>query len=187
MPCTISKNGLGIKTRTLIDTGANGYIFIDQKLAEKASQYLDTPITALPVSHDVRAFNGHRASPITHYIELNLHIDGRKQVKQPMVLVQLGGHDMIIGRAWAEKHNTLVDCQNRQLLWPDEPAPTKGWNKVITTHQRNLFPPVNKVHQADAQRRDCQIEKDIWKPQCIVRRTWRADQRTDYQRMEQEL
>jgi hypothetical protein len=37
MLCIISKNRLGIKTRTLINTGANGYIFIDRRLAKKAS------------------------------------------------------------------------------------------------------------------------------------------------------
>jgi predicted aspartyl protease len=87
MPCTISKNGLGIKTRTLIDTGANGYIFIDRRLAEKASQFLDVPIQTLLVSHDIRAFNGKKASLITQYIEMNLYMDGRKQSKQPMLLV----------------------------------------------------------------------------------------------------
>jgi predicted aspartyl protease len=33
----ISKNKLRIETCTLINTGANGYIFIDYKLAKKAS------------------------------------------------------------------------------------------------------------------------------------------------------
>jgi predicted aspartyl protease len=47
MPYTISKNGLGIKTRTLVDTGVNGYIFIDSRLAQKASQFLDAPIRTL--------------------------------------------------------------------------------------------------------------------------------------------
>ena len=37
LPCTISQNRLGIKTRTLINTGANGFIFIDSRLVEKAS------------------------------------------------------------------------------------------------------------------------------------------------------
>jgi predicted aspartyl protease len=87
MPCTISKNRLRIKTRTLIDTRANGYIFIDRRLAEKASQFLDVPIQTLLVSHDIRAFNSKKASLITQYIEMNLHIDGRKQSKQPMLLV----------------------------------------------------------------------------------------------------
>jgi hypothetical protein len=33
----ISKNGLRIKTRTLINTEVNSYIFINYRLAEKAS------------------------------------------------------------------------------------------------------------------------------------------------------
>jgi hypothetical protein len=37
MPYIISKNRLRIKTHTLINTKANSYIFIDYKLAEKAS------------------------------------------------------------------------------------------------------------------------------------------------------
>jgi hypothetical protein len=37
MLCIISKNRLKIKTCTLINTKANSYIFIDCKLAEKAS------------------------------------------------------------------------------------------------------------------------------------------------------
>jgi hypothetical protein len=37
MSCIISKNRLRIKTYTLINTEANGYIFIDYKLAKKAS------------------------------------------------------------------------------------------------------------------------------------------------------
>jgi hypothetical protein len=37
MPYIISKNRLKIKTRTLINTKANGYIFINYRLAEKAS------------------------------------------------------------------------------------------------------------------------------------------------------
>jgi hypothetical protein len=87
MPCTINKNGLRIKTCTLINTRANSYIFIDYRLAEKASQFLDVPIQTLPVSYDIRAFNSKKASLITQYIEMNLHMNGRKQSKQPMLLV----------------------------------------------------------------------------------------------------
>ena len=65
MPCTISNNGLGIKTRILIDTGANGFVFIDQQLARKASQYLDSPIQTLPKQYDVTGYNGQTSTPIT--------------------------------------------------------------------------------------------------------------------------
>ena len=78
MPCTISNNGLGIKTRTLIDTGADSFIFINQKLATKASQYVDSQIRKLPKQYDVTGYDGRLSTPITQYLELNLHIDGRK-------------------------------------------------------------------------------------------------------------
>ena len=161
MPCTVSKNGLEIKTRTLIDTGANGYIFIDKRFAEKASQHLNVPIQDLPEARNIRSFEGKQGNPITQYIEMNLHIDGRKQNKQTMLIVQLGGHDLILGKTWAKEYNVLVDCKNQQLLWPDDSKPSKGWDRVVATHRRNLFPVVNVEHQADARHRDKLIEKDL--------------------------
>jgi predicted aspartyl protease len=65
MPYIISKNRLRIKTHTLINTGANSYIFINYRLAEKASQFLDVLIQTLSVSHDIKVFNGKKASLIT--------------------------------------------------------------------------------------------------------------------------
>jgi hypothetical protein len=65
MPYTISKNRLKIKTYTLINTKANSYIFIDRRLAKKASQFLDVLIQTLLVSHDIKAFNGKKTSLIT--------------------------------------------------------------------------------------------------------------------------
>jgi predicted aspartyl protease len=87
MSCIISKNRLRIKTCTLINTGANSYIFINYRLAEKASQFLNVPIQTLPVSYDIKAFNSKKASLITQYIKINLHINSYKQSKQPMLLV----------------------------------------------------------------------------------------------------
>jgi predicted aspartyl protease len=87
MFCIISKNGFKIKTCTLINTGANSYIFINYRLAEKASQFLNILIQTLLISHDIKAFNSKKASLIIQYIKMNLHIDGRKQSKQPMLLV----------------------------------------------------------------------------------------------------
>jgi hypothetical protein len=87
MSCIISKNRLKIKTYTLINTKVNSYIFIDYKLAKKASQFLDILIQTLLVFHNIRAFNSKKASLITQYIKINLHINSRKQSKQPMLLV----------------------------------------------------------------------------------------------------
>jgi predicted aspartyl protease len=84
---TISKNRLKIKTRTLINTRANGYIFIDCKLAEKASQFLNILIQALLMSYNIKVFNNKKASLIIQYIKINLHINSYKQSKQPTLLV----------------------------------------------------------------------------------------------------
>jgi predicted aspartyl protease len=65
MSYIINKNKLKIKTYALINTGANSYIFINYRLAEKASQFLDVPIQTLPVSYNIRAFNSKKASLIT--------------------------------------------------------------------------------------------------------------------------
>jgi predicted aspartyl protease len=44
LPCIISNNRLRIQTQTLIDTGANGFIFINPELAKKAAYFFDIPI-----------------------------------------------------------------------------------------------------------------------------------------------
>jgi transposase InsO family protein len=189
LPCTISKNGLGIKTRTLIDTGANGFIFIDTGIAGLAARHLDADFQKLDMPYTVKGFDGGQAKTITHYLELNLHIDRTKQAKLPMLVVKLGGHDMILGRAWTEKYNTLVDCRNRQLIWPDDAISDPSWNKVIATHKGNLYlskPTASHCHQQDADRRDELLDKDTWRPQ-ILCRTQAQDQARDYKAMEQEL
>jgi hypothetical protein len=65
MSYIISKNKLRIKTYTLINTKANGYIFINYKLAKKASQFLDILIQTLLVFYNIKAFNNKKASLIT--------------------------------------------------------------------------------------------------------------------------
>jgi hypothetical protein len=64
MSYIISKNKLKIKTCTLINTEANSYIFIDCRLAKKASQFLNVPIQTLLVSYNIKAFNSKKASLI---------------------------------------------------------------------------------------------------------------------------
>ena len=79
LPCTISKNGFGIKTHTLIDTRANGFVFIDSKLARLAIQHLGVELKELATPYRVNGFDGQKASPITHYLKLSLYIDYIRQ------------------------------------------------------------------------------------------------------------
>jgi hypothetical protein len=64
MPCIISKKKLEIKTCTLINTKANGYIFINYKLTKKTSQFLNILIQTLLVFYNIKVFNSKKASLI---------------------------------------------------------------------------------------------------------------------------
>jgi hypothetical protein len=88
--CTISSNGLGIKTHTLINTKANRYAFINTEFAALATRFLDTKTQRLLTLCNVRGFNGKMAQLITDYIKLTLLID-RRQIKVLMLVVRLGG------------------------------------------------------------------------------------------------
>jgi hypothetical protein len=89
-PCTISSNGLGIKTRTLIDTRANGYAFINTDFVAIATRFLDTKVQRLPAACNVQGFNSKMAQLITDYVELTMLINGR-QLKVHMLVVKLRG------------------------------------------------------------------------------------------------
>ena len=41
LPYTVSNNGLGIKTSSLINTGTNGYTFINSKFIRIIKRFLD--------------------------------------------------------------------------------------------------------------------------------------------------
>ena len=116
--CTVSNNGLGIKTSSLIDTGANGHTFINTKFVKTVERFLGVSPSPLKTPCKVRGFDGQQTTPITHAIELALMVDGRR-VKAPMLIVGLGDHDMILGRKWFAETGVLVDCKNRRLIWPN--------------------------------------------------------------------
>ena len=84
--CTISSNRLRIKTRTLINTRANGYAFINTEFAALATRFLNTKTQRLLTLCNIRGFNSKIAQLITDYIKLTLLIDGR-QIKVPMLVI----------------------------------------------------------------------------------------------------
>jgi predicted aspartyl protease len=121
-PVQLACNGRSVSVTALGDTGANGFIFIDTNLALILCKSLGLRTIRLPHECPVQGFNGRPGSPITHAVVLTLLIDGRTQRQIPMLVVDLGRHDVILGRMWFEQFNTLPDCRNRRIVWPDEPT-----------------------------------------------------------------
>ncbi|EED14172.1 hypothetical protein TSTA_103910 [Talaromyces stipitatus ATCC 10500] len=68
----------------------------------------------------VRGYDGKTATPITHAIIFTLIVNGYRQLDVPFLIINLGKHNMILGRIWFAKHNILVDYAKKRLLWPEE-------------------------------------------------------------------
>ena len=83
---TISSNRLRIKTRTLINTRANGYAFINTKFAALATRFLNTKTQQLLTLYNIQGFNSKIAQLITDYIKLTLLIN-KRQIKVPILVI----------------------------------------------------------------------------------------------------
>jgi hypothetical protein len=40
----------------------------------------------------------------------------KRQIKVSMLVIRLGGQDMILGRKWATEIRVLINCKNWQLI-----------------------------------------------------------------------
>jgi hypothetical protein len=95
---TLSMNGLGVQTKSLADTGANGYLVINKPFAKRLSKALQSPIRKLPYSVPIRGYQQNIQSHVSEYIRLHLTVEGRRIYNCPFVLLDLGAQDVIIGK-----------------------------------------------------------------------------------------
>jgi len=212
VPCTLAYNGYGVQTSALVDSGANGLVFIDTRCAADLAKFLNVALTPLPTPCSVKGFDGKPGRSATHAIILNLGIDGHRQQKIPMLILDLGNHDLILGRRWLSHFDIWLDVRNRRLLWPDQPRERSMTQEICTTRE-NLRPqPVDPQHQAEVIRRDqafgredaqrirqilprskdqqpliTAVIKDRPSARDIERRSERITQRDNLRKMEQEL
>jgi len=162
VPCTLSRNGCGVNTTALADTGANAFALLDAKCAKKISEFLNTPLETLEKPVPVKGYNGQMGKPITSILRVHLRINGRRQYNMPFLVTDLGNHDVILGRKWLACLDIWLDVRNRQLIWPTTLPPTPSFIKEITVDITTLLRTVtNPIHQADANRRDQAFEDAI--------------------------
>jgi len=163
------RNGIGVTTHALPDTGADGNTFIDNDFGDKSHARLNVKIYKLPNEIPVLGFDGRSAKPITRLMVANVDVDGHLQTRLPMLMVDIGKHDLILGRRFFEDNDVLIDCRRRRLVWPQEPLYTAQKNLVIPRDQ--LDQPPDPVAQQDAERRDRLMElQPVWKPRTIIKR-----------------
>ena len=157
--CTLASNGYGVISQALIDSGANGFLFIDTQCAIDIAKFLKLKAKRLPRAVPVKGYDGQRGQPVTHYLRLHLSVDGRRQYNVPLLILNLGSYDLILGRKWLAFLDILVDVRRRRLVWPRELEPSTSVIKEIVVTRDSLRPTkIKRSHQEDADARDQAME-----------------------------
>ena len=162
LTCTLRKDGVAIQAKALGDTGASGYVFLDSRFALDLCRTLGMKPKQLPRTIYPKGFDGKKGSPISQYLSFNIEIDGRRIYNLPMLIVELGSHDIIIGRNFFDYFRVLIDVHNKRLQWPPEFPPNKTYSRTVATYTRNDIRPqrIQPHYQQDMFRRDRAIARD---------------------------
>ena len=107
--CTLYKDGIAIQVKALSDTRVCSYIFLDSRFVLDLCRVFKRKLQRLPHPVYPKGYNGKKGSPISHYLSFNLEIDGRRIYHLPMLVVELGSHDMIIGRNFFDYFHIMID------------------------------------------------------------------------------
>ena len=116
MECTITTNGYSTLTAALIDSGANGFSFINTVLVYDIAKFHGLNVSKLPCPIRVKGYDNKTATSATRYIRFGLLLDRRKFVNMPFVILDIGNHDIILGKTFFEYYNTKLDIKSRKLL-----------------------------------------------------------------------
>jgi Reverse transcriptase (RNA-dependent DNA polymerase) len=153
--CRLSHNGYAVQTSALADSGANGFVFLDTRLARDLMKFLNISPISLSKPCSVKGYDGRPGKPISEVLMLHLEIDGHRQKNIPLLILDLGNYDLILGRKWFDKFDIWLDIRNKRLLWPREHSSDSNFTKEICTPRENLrITAILPRHQADVEKRD---------------------------------
>ncbi len=95
--CVLSSNEISYSLKSLIDTEAAGYSFMDELIAQNVCDHLQIESLPLTKPKPIRRFDGHYAKKlITHAIYSNLTVQDHMERSAPMLITRLGQHQMIL-------------------------------------------------------------------------------------------
>ena len=117
--CSLAYNGTYIDyISALPDSRANGFVFLDTSCAKEVMKFLGYDAIRLDRPILAKGYNGVCSKPITHYLSIDLVVDGRRLVEIPFLILDLGNHDMILGAKWMAYFDIQPDLKRRKLVWP---------------------------------------------------------------------
>jgi len=106
--------------KSLIDTEAADYSFINELIAQNVCDHLQIESLSLIKFKSIRKFDDHYAKKlITHAIYSNLTVQDHMKRFVSMLITWLSQHQMILGKTWMNKIEVMIDMRNDRLQFPD--------------------------------------------------------------------
>lgn len=200
VPCTLSRNGYGVRSSALVDTGANGFAFINRSFATELSKFLNIQPTRIPKSLSIQGYDGKKATTVSHALIIHLTIDKRRQTNIPFYILDLGSHDIILGLRWMDYFNIWLNPRQKRLVWPEDEGrltPPPVHREIIAERQTIVPRPVYAAHQQDVYARDRAFDQEDVRREAgrrsstgikiLATRTYTQDLQNSLRKMEQEL
>ncbi len=106
----LSSNEINYSLKSLIDTEAADYSFIDEVIAQIVYDQLQIEFRTLIKAKAIQEFNDHYAKKlITHVIYLNSMIQDHTIDIAFMLITQLKQHQLILEKTWMNKINLVIN------------------------------------------------------------------------------
>lgn len=109
-----SHDGRTMRFTALIDTGAQGSLFIDETAAQQISDGLDLPTVPLLRPKFIRGYNSPRVK-IKEAIFPTMTLQGHTQSLAPLLVTPMNQHEVIIGKTWLRRHGVSLDLVDGSL------------------------------------------------------------------------
>jgi len=132
--CILFSNAISYSLKSLIDTEAADYSFIDELIAQNVYDYLQIESLSLIKLKSIRKFNDHYAKKlITYAIYLNLTVQDHMKHFIFMLITRLDQHQMILEKTWMNKIKMTIDMKNDCLQFSSFEAHIKAFIKAYST------------------------------------------------------
>ncbi len=132
--CVLSSNEISYSLKSLIDTEAADYSFIDELIAQNVYDHLQIESLSLIKLKLIREFDDHYAKKlITHAIYSNLTVQDHMKRFVSMLITQLNQHQMILEKTWMNKIEVMIDMRNDRLQFSSFEAHIKASIKAHST------------------------------------------------------
>ncbi len=132
--CVLSSNEISYSLKSLIDTEAADYSFIDELIAQNVCDHLQIESLPLIKLKSIREFDDHYAKKlITHAIYSNLTVQDHMKRFISMLITWLSQHQMILEKTWMNKIEMTIDMSDDRLQFSSFEAHIKASIKAHST------------------------------------------------------